>query len=61
MTLCQWDSLAFYSREQGYDIISANVFHFIYSAASIQQRAKGLVKFVRYNKVSLYRGSFPCI
>jgi len=30
-----------------------------YSGASIERSAKELVKYVRYNEVSLYRGSFP--
>ena len=33
----------------------------LYTGTSIQRRTKGLVKYVCYNEVSLFRGSFPCI
>ena len=32
-----------------------------YSETLIYRRAKGLANFVRYNEVSLYRGSYNCI
>ena len=33
----------------------------LYSATSIQRRAKELAKFIRFNEVPLYRGTFPYI
>ena len=33
----------------------------LYSGATIQGSAEGVAKFVRYNEVLLYRGSFPRI